>query len=132
MDFRKKIHWKNTTYKKVTIILRRKLKISFVNRAPDVYHQGEERISNIMSWCQEGHPVHRNKQNYHLTRCCLTSRKHSTLPQCDKVGVSCGLRSCGIKRLWWMMMILIAIILTQAAQVIFFPEASPHESSHHP
>jgi len=51
------------------------------------YHQGEERISIIKSWSQEGQPGNENKQNCHITRCRLTSGNRPTLPKCGMEGV---------------------------------------------
>jgi len=63
-----------------------------------LYHRGEERISTINRWRQEGHPTNENKQNCHITRCRLTFWNRPTLPQCGKEGVVLfGLHSRGVK-----------------------------------
>jgi len=56
------------------------------------YHQGEERISIIKIWHQEGHPANGNNL-------VLTIENRSSLPQCGKEGVVLyGLSSRDVKR----------------------------------
>jgi len=67
------------------------------------FHQGEEWISIIKHWRQEGHSVNRNKQSYHITRCRLTSWSRPRLPQGGIIVgvVLCGLRCRDVKRYCW-------------------------------
>jgi len=49
------------------------------------YHQCEETISIIKSWCQEGHSVNINKPNSRITRCHLDDWEPSnTASKCGK------------------------------------------------